>query len=299
MTLVIAGHDIRKDSGRSGLKGSTDGLFVTADSTITNGRQTLLSGFKKVYEVPIKVYAPSIAGGQFRGYHTSRLETNCFIAFAGSTITAQHILNGVTNHLSALRYAYEGAGQLVRGAYQILMECQPNSLNNFTTWWDDEMFLDRDLENLLSGEIVARTVLHVLRLSLSSAKRHKIDRAGWESLLTQYVVGAYCQVERRHKLYVFKPRFLWEDQQIIDIEIDQQEIQPGELAVLGMTSFESRAKAAYSAAFETGQDVKKVMHDFLNLAIDEVQANGGLEIDRPSILRAFQQGKLIELQRSS
>jgi hypothetical protein len=299
MTLVIAGHNIRKDSRRPGFKGSTSGLFVTADSTITNGRQTLLSGFKKVYEVPIKVYAPSIVGGQFRGYHAVRLATNCFIAFAGSTITAQHILNGVTNHLSALRYACEGAGQLIPGTYQILMDCQSNSLNNSGTWWDDDMFLDRELENLLSGEIVARTVLHVLRISLGSARRHKIDQAGWESLLTQYVVGTYCEVDRRHKLYIFKPHFQWEHQQIVDIEIDQEELRPGELAVLGMTSFEPRAKSAYSMAFETGQDVAKVMHDFLNLAIDEVQANGGLEIDRPSILRAFQQGKLFELQRTS
>ena len=102
MTLVIAGHDIRKDSSRPGSKSSTAGLFVTADSTITDGRQTLLGGFKKVYEVPIKVHSPTITGGQFRGYHAVRLATTCFIAFAGSTINAQHILNGVTNHLSKL-----------------------------------------------------------------------------------------------------------------------------------------------------------------------------------------------------
>lgn len=265
MTLVIAGHDIKKDSSRPSFKGSTAGLFVTADSTITTGRQTLLSGFKKVYEVPIKVHAPSIAGGQFRGYHTVKLETNCFLAFAGSTLTAQHILNGLTNHLGALRYAYEGAGQLVPGAYQILMDCQPNRLNDPGTWWDDDdMFLDRDMENLLSGEIVAKTMLHVLRISLGSAKKHKIDQAGWESLLTQYVVGTYCEVDRCHKLYTFKPRFQLEHQEIVGIEIDQEELKPGELAVLGMTSFESRAKVAYSAAFEGGQDVRKVMRCTVN-----------------------------------
>lgn len=41
------------------------------------------------------------------------------------------------------------------------------------------------------------------------------------------------------------------------------------------------------------------MHDFLNFAIDEVQGKGGREIERPLILSAFQQGKLIELQRTS
>lgn len=298
MTLVIAGHDIRKDTSRPGFQGSTEGLFVAADSTITNGSQTLLSGFKKIYEVPIKVYQPSFAGGQFRGYRVVKLETSCFIAFAGSTVTAQHILNGVSNHLVALRYAHKGAGVLVPGTYQIQMDCEPNSLNNSMTQWDDDMFLDSDMQDLLSGELVARTVLHVLRISLGSAKRHKIDKAGWDSLLTQYVLGTYCQVENRHKLYTFKPRHKWEGGQIVDIEIDQEEIYPGQLAVLGMMKFEARAKAAYLAAFEAKQDVKKAMFDYLNLAIDEVQASGQLEIDRPALLRGFQKGQLIELARS-
>lgn len=298
MTLVIAGHDIRKDASLPGFKGSTEGLFVAADSTITSGMQTLLSGFKKIYQVPIKVYRPSFAGGQFRGYHTVRLETNCFIAFAGSTVTAQHILNGVTNHLVALRYSYKGAGMLVPGTYQVQMECEPNRLNNSMTQWDDDMFLDSDMQDLLSGEVVARTVLHVLRVSLGSAKRHKIDKAGWDTLLTEYVLGTYCQIDRRHKLYTFKPRHKWQDGQITDIEIDLKEIPPGELVVLGMRKFEPRAKAAYHAAFEAEQDVKKAMFDYLNLAIDEVQAGGQLEIDRPAFLRGFQMGKITELARS-
>lgn len=55
MTLIIAGHDITLDTSRPGYAGNAHGLFVTADSTITDSRQTLLSGFKKIYQVPIKV----------------------------------------------------------------------------------------------------------------------------------------------------------------------------------------------------------------------------------------------------
>lgn len=262
------------------------------------GHQTLLSGFKKVYSVPIKVFEPSIAGGQFRGYHGVKLQTNCFIAFAGSTITAQHILNGVTNHLGELQYAHRFNGFGVPGTYQVQMACEPNRLNDLSVMWDEDMFLDRDLRNLLSGEIVAKTMLHVLRVSLGQAKRHKIDQAGWVSLLTQYVLGTYCEVEQREKLYVFKPRFVHDGPQIIDIEIEQSEIPFGELAVLGMTQFEPRARAAFDIAFDAGEDVKKAMFTFLNLAIDEVQASDRLEIDRPSVLRSFQQGDLVELDRA-
>jgi hypothetical protein len=300
MTLVIAGHDIEKDASHLGFAGSTHGLFVTADSTITSGNQTLLSGFKKIYTLPVKVYQPYFVGQTFRGYQTVRLATNCFIAFAGSTVTAQHILNGIGNHLGAMRYAYEGSGIMVPGTYQILMNCEPNSLHKPMTEWGDDMFLDWHMENLLSGEVVAKAVRHVLKISLGDAKRHKIDEQGWNTLLTQYVLGTYCEVDKRNKLFTFKPRYkreFGEHGQIVDIEIDQAEIRPGELVVLGMTRFESRAKAAYQAAFEAKADVKKAMFDFLNTAIDEVQAGGDLEIDRPAVLSAFQRGEMTELDR--
>jgi hypothetical protein len=300
MTLVIAGHDIKKDDSCSTFGGATHGLFVAADSTITSGNQTLLSGFKKIYILPIKVYEPYFVGETFRGYHTVRLATNCFIAFAGSTVTAQHILNGIGNHLGAMRYAYEGSGILRPGAYKVLMDCEPNSLYNPMTEWADDMFLNRDMEDLLSGDIVANTVHHVLNISLGDAKRHKIDEQGWNSLLTQYVLGIYCEVEKRNRLFTFKPRHkreFGEHGQIVDIEIDQAEIHPGELVVLGMMRFEAKAKAAYQAAFEAKVDVKKAMFNFLNMAIDEVQANGNLEIDRPSLLKVFDRGDLTELDR--
>jgi len=300
MTLVIAGHDIKKDDSSPTSSASTRGLFVAADSTITNGHQTLLSGFKKIYTLPIKVYQPYFVGETFRGYQTVRLDTNCFIAFAGSTVTAQHILNGIGNHLGAMRYAYQGSGFMCPGTYRILMNCESNRLYNAATEWADDMFLDRHMEDLLSGEIVAKTVHHVLKISLNDAKRHKIDEQGWNSLLTQYVVGTYCEVKKRNRLFTFKPRHkreFGEHGQIVDIEVDQAEILPGELAVLGMMRFEARAKAAYQAAFEAKADVKKVMFDFLNMAIDEVQTNGSLEIDRPALLKVFDRGDMLELDR--
>jgi hypothetical protein len=300
MTLVIAGHDIKKDASRLDFAGSTHSLFVAADSTITSGNQTLLSGFKKIYTLPVKVYQPYFVDQIFRDYRTVRLTTNCFIAFAGSTVTAQHILNGIGNHLGAMRYAYEGSGIIVPGTYQILMNCEPNSLHRPMAEWGDDMFLDWHMENLLSGEVVAKTVRHVLKILLGDAKRHKIDEQGWNTLLTQYVLGTYCEVDKRNKLFTFKPRYkreFGEHGQIVDIEIDQAEVLPGELVVLGMTCFESRAKAAYQAAFEAKADVKKAMFDFLNTAIDEVQAGGNLEIDRPAVLSAFQRGEMTELDR--
>lgn len=300
MTLVIAGHDIKNDAGARDHTRPNCGLFVAADSTITNGSQTLLSGFKKIYTVPIKVYEPYFVGEMFRNYHYARLNTSCFIAFAGSTVTAQHILNGIGNHLEAMRYAYEGSGIGCSGTYQILMSCERNSLYEPSTYWAEDMFLPENMQNLLSGEVVAKTVRHVLQVSLGDAKRHKIDEQGWNSLLTQYLLGTYCEIEGRNRLFTFKPlhkREFGDRGPLVDIEIVQEEIFPGELVVLGMTCFEARAREAYRTAIEARIDVKTRMFDFLNEAIDEVKASGRLEIDRPSLLKMFDHGVVTELGR--
>jgi hypothetical protein len=298
MTLVIAGHDIEKTTSRPGYSGTNHGLFVVADSTITDGHQTLLSGFKKIYTVPIKVYKPYFVDGHFREYLTPGLESNCFIAFAGSTITAQHVLNSINNHMSVLRYGYEGSGVGIPGTYQVLTHCLKNSLFDGGKVWDEDMFLYSNLKGLLTGDVVCNVVLHSIQGALASAKRHKIDKRGWDSLLTQYVLGTYCEKQQRNRLFAFIPSLKKDALDVIvDVVVDVMEIPPGELVVLGMENFGDRAREEYQRAYEAKDDVKSAMFAFLNMAIDEVQSNGDLQIDRPSMLKAFSRGELTELDR--
>lgn len=227
-----------------------------------------------------------------------RHESSCFIAFAGSTITAQHVLNGINNHLSVLRYGHEGASRGVPGMYQILMDCEPNSLDVGTTRWDEEMFAPSDMQGLLSGEVVTRVVLHTIQGAMRSAKEHKIDKRGWESLLSHYAVGMYCEREKRDRLYTFTPEHRLEVGVIVDIDVTLREVLPGELAVLGMKSHEAAATTAYQAAIAEGADVKQAMFDYLNTAIDEVREKGTREIDRPALLKELRRGELVELKRA-
>lgn len=296
MTLVIAGHDITKKNSRAGYAGESRGLFVVADSTITTGTQTLLSGFKKIYNIPLAIYKPSFVGVYFHNYRSVFHQTSCFIAFAGSTLTAQHVLNAIGNHLSDLRIGHE----FDNGGYQILMACQSNSLTRRAgvDEWDEDMFLDSDMTDLLSGEVLCNIVLHSIRGALAGAKRHKVDGEGFKALLTQYVLGTYCEVHKRHRLYTFTPTFTRDVLGVIEgIDVDVQEIEQGKLAVLGMTRFADAANREYLRAFNAGEDVKTAVFKSLNRAIDEVQANGDCEIDRPSLLRAFYRGTLTELAR--
>lgn len=180
------------------------------------------------------------------------------------------------------------------------MNCEKNSLLNTNKYWDEDMFLDSDLEGLLSGDVISRVVLHSIKGALSGAKRHKIDARGWNSLLTQYVVGVYCEKQKRNRLFTFKPRLVENVlDEIIGIDVDNEEIEPGELVVLGMDGLGERAWQEYRNAFEENNDVKRSIFTFLNKVIDEVQKDGRTEIDYPSVLRAFNRGTLTELYRKS
>ncbi len=298
MTLVIVGHDIHKTNERSGYFGESRGLFVVADSTITSGFQTLLSGFKKIYSVPIKVFQPYFLGTHFHSYQTVWHETQCFIAFAGSTLTAQHVLNSISNHLNKLRIGHDRE----RGGYLVLMGCEPNSLTHQLgiDEWDESMFTDSDMQGLLSGDIVSSTALHAIELALAGAKKHKLDEEGFKMLLTQYVLGTYCEVQKRHRIFTFIPKLQKDALGVIEgIAIDHREIMPGEICVLGMTTFTSRAKAKYSEALTLGSDVKAAMFEFMETAIAEVQASGKLDIDHPCVLKGFQCGTLTKLYCST
>ena len=73
MTIVVAGYDGNE-------------IFFIADSAITANKKTLLSGFKKIYSIPIKLNKPYINRTfyhyiPYRGY-----EGEAAFALAGSTL---------------------------------------------------------------------------------------------------------------------------------------------------------------------------------------------------------------------
>jgi hypothetical protein len=105
MSLVIAGYDYEMlwDSKMD------DGIFAIADSAITShqGGKTILNGFRKVYELEAKVWKPNFTpDGYFRNYLDIYTTSPFIVGFAGSTLTAQHILNTITGHLEKLKISY-------------------------------------------------------------------------------------------------------------------------------------------------------------------------------------------------
>lgn len=268
------------------------GIFIAADSTITSTTETLLSGFRKVYPVAVRLWQPYFIGESFRDYRNVCMETEIAVGFAGSTLTAQHCMNGITEHLSKLRVSCKppGDGPI---QYAILMDCEKNPLDDGSTYWAEDTFTSSsDARELLTAEYIASVILHSLKGSLSSARQYKISEKGFHTLLTPFIAGIQCPATQKFHLYAFlmKPETI---DGVMNVRVEKQSVPHEKVTVLGMTQeFESDAQVAYTDTRNAGGSTETAMFDFLNTAIDKVKSRGEKGIDRPAVLKVLSRNGL-------
>lgn len=300
MTLVVVGHDLQPslsflDDGAISLE--SNGIFVATDSAITrdyrDGRQIVLAGFRKAYAITAKLWQPSFIGEHFNGYRTVYQEIDCVLAFAGGVLTAQHIMNSITEHLGKLRITYiESDGGA--GAYKVVRHCQDNPLERMPGGdvWGEDMFLPTDYEGLLTADVISDNVLHSIKSAVSSAKKYKIDEEGFRSLYTEFALGVYCPVERKYRLFKYSMSLVRGFTGLYEIEVNKGEVPEDDIVVLGMRSqFENNAKIVFEYYRSRGKSPTDLMLDFVNYAIDTAGGIGS-EIDRPSVLKVLNGGRL-------
>jgi hypothetical protein len=302
MTLVIAGHNLEKSPDYSstwtGIKDSKlkqAGLFVAADSAITkplsSGYKTLLGGFKKTYSIPVKVWEPYFVGEYFHSYMNPYYEGCCFVAIAGSTLTAQHVMNSITEHLGHLRITHIRDEHGV-GKYTVIRHCQNNPLekNAGIDQWDENMFLHSDMDAVITADTIIDNIEYSIRESLTSAKQYKLDENDLNSMNTEFAAGAFCPVNKIHKLFTFRMKLELNLDGFYEIGIVREEIPSDKVAVLGMrTQFEARAQKTLDSCIQNSESTAEALFNFLNEAIDEVISSGNGEIDRPSVLKILNQ----------
>ncbi|SFK78857.1 hypothetical protein [Azotobacter beijerinckii] len=310
MTLVVVGHEFEKkvtfswgkDTGDTPKKAGMKpvGLFAVADSSITapnsNGKQTILGGFRKIYPVEIKVWEPFFNGVYFRGYLEVHYEAECFVAIAGSTLTAQHVLNLISEHLRKIRISYERAKELLTpGKYVLIRHCQRNELevNQGIDEWAEDMFTPNDYIDLVTASDIAKIVEYSINEALTSARKYKIDEQSLKAMYSEFAVGIYCPKEKNHQLFVFRMKNRINAEGLLEVYAAKERIEEGRVAVLGMKSeFEVMAQDAMQTAIEEEISPSRKFFDFINKAIDKVRDNGSFAIDRPSVCKVFQEGQL-------
>lgn len=271
------------------------GIFVAADSAITSGPKTILSGFRKIYPMPVKLWEPYFVGDFFQDYLKVYLETEIVIGFAGNTLTAQHCLNGIAEHLSKLRISYKQQNGPIQ--YAVLMDCETNPLYDRGRYWGQDTFTPSNFDGILTAEFIANVILHSLKGSLSSARQYKISETDFKTLLTPFVAGIQCPATKKFYLYEFpmKREIIAGVQQV---SIEKQVIPHNKVAVLGLVNeFEIEAQTAYTNARNAGDSTEIVIFDFLNTAIDKVKQRGDTGIDHPAILKVLSRNGLAITKR--
>lgn len=284
VTLIIAGHHLEKDfsADRSDYE---DGLFAVADSNITQGNRILVSGFKKVVEVPIKVKTPNFTpDGYFQGYGGTRYESACFVAFAGSTLVAQHIMNSIRNHLTELFPTHNGK------SYELAMVCEERKwLSN--THYPNDMFVGPDYLGLLTGELISEVTGHAIQAVLDRAKAHGSMKEIFSAYQAEFILGVQCPSSRKYELYNFQILPDGND----GAKVEKSTVEAGRVAVIGRKEpFAADAQIAYTSAIESAKCTSEAMHQFISDAIDSQNQIGRFDIGKPCILYRLR-GKSLKL----
>ncbi|WP_332747686.1 hypothetical protein [Hydrogenophaga sp.] len=319
MTLVVAGYmfndttagyswlgsGVEQEANVTNAELEPNGIFIAADSTISttvNPPQTLLSGFRKIYEVRATLWQPYFVVDQFLDYRTEHSSCQLLVAFAGSTLTAQHYLNSITTHLQNLHISHRQRpiGQPEAIAYVVRLVCESNPLEHGGVF-DEDTYTPKDMETFqLTADDLARAIRHSLEHALQSAKKYKIDRKGFDSLNTPFVAGMRCPATMKYRLFRFDILEASNLGEPLWMSVDMTEIDPLQVAVLGMSGrFDKRAQAAYDSAVAANMSTHKACFDFLQEAIDEVQNAGSKAIDLPAVLKTLdERGVTMQMVRA-
>ena len=309
MSLIFVGYDTEKvDFSRWGRTKEIQSInlepyivdkcvFAISDSAITinEGKKTLLTGFRKIYDITAKLWEPSFSpGGDFIGYHHVHSQYNLIIGFVGSTLVAQHILNGITGHLEHLKISCKERvpNSLQEIEYIVNLPCVYNVLSDspVLNQWDETTFAPANFNGLISGEFLANSIEHSINASIKSAREHRLDYDEFKQMFTDIFCGVYCPIEREHQVYIFRMKAKEEDG-IMIAYTEKEKLSKDDIAVLGMRAdFEQDAKDIFTKAKENGENVVVALENFMSDCIDKVHSRGSSEIDRPIVSKRLDQG---------
>ena len=316
MTIIIAGHNfgknpwnrytvnqdsskladfklVAKDDESKGAR--EEGLFFVADSIITSfgstGYSPLLSGFQKIQAIQIMLWKPHFIGEYFNKYREVFMQFECLVAFSGSTLTAQHVINSISNHLGSLKIDIQSAHELNDGDYIVRKDCDHNNLISraHTMLYDSEMFVpNKHYDGLLTGDYIAEVVEHSINKALSSAQQYRLDERALREMYTDFILGVNCPSTNADLLIKYTMKNRTNDDGRIEVYVESERIEVGSVAVIGMNSrFGRSAQDRAAEAITNGSSLKDEMKLFVKGAIEEVNSEASFQIGMPMVVKSL------------
>lgn len=229
----------------------------------------MVKGFKKVIEVPIRIKGLNFCGDWFNGYLGNRYQGACTIAFAGSSLVAQHLINSMKNHLSELYPTFYD------GRYQIVMSCE-RSKHLRQADYDDSMFLDDQLDLLLTANLISNVVFHSIEAVLEHARSFGGMSQLFSAYQAEFILGVQCPQTSEYHLYQYE---IVPDQESWT-KVDMVEIMKNDLAVIGAKKFKTDALAELASCTGDEKPSQKML-SFLNSVVESETSIGNNGIGKP------------------
>lgn len=285
MSLLFGGIDYEHPEDivtGAALPSEPSGVYIVSDSAITSvdGSKTILGEFKKIYPVDIRVRRPEFdPGGYFRGYGRVYEERPAIIGFAGSTLTAQHILTEVRASLRSLMISClprNGPGHI---HYCICSPGEPNELHQPNRVWEDDAFTDADFPGLLTSDVIAEVVLRSMDRALQSARKYKLTAEDFVGLRTELLLGTWC-TSGGHRLFKLEMQEVEVDGYLM-ATVKLTEIPRNQIGAIGLPGFDQGADAELCNSLEQRRSVFSGIHAHLGRCVDKARADGKSVVDRP------------------
>lgn len=312
MTLIISGY-VHSTGGNTDysklpkeiVRTPTDksqkepGIFSIADSVITTigsaGKTPLLKGFKKIVNVPIKLWKPYFVGPDFRGYLSTFMECECFIAFAGSTLTSQHVLNLITNHLGDLRIDYRSK-RVGLGEFVVVKKCDHNELISTAahSQYDDDLFIPhKDYVGILTADVIVNVVEHSINKALNSAKEFRLSEKAFNEMYTEFTLGINCPSTGEDVIYQFNMDKRLNEEGVFEVFVNKLKIAENQVSIIGMRNeFKDRINGIVESAINDNLNLCDELTKFMAQAINEVDERGSFEIGRPIVVKKLKDRKV-------
>lgn len=279
MTIVIAGYE-------------DNDIFFIADSAITSNNKTLLSGFKKVYSIPINLHKPYINRTFYRYIPYKAYEGEAVLALAGSTLTAQHIINSINEHLGKIRFIHKYNQNGIQ--YSLLRHCNtydnPFYKKEYTEYVD--VYRDEDLYKSIKVQDIKNIIEYSIKEALSSASKHVGNDADWKRIIeNEYLFALHCPITKRNFLYQVELKETIQDG-IVKAIPNVIEISKNDLAIIGLKNNKVDLESLYKQLVtEKSDKVSLRMLDALENLIDAYREEGNLGVSKPITYKKFN-GKL-------
>lgn len=281
MTLVVAGYEGEE-------------IFFIGDSAISSDNVTLLSGFKKIYSVPIVVNQPYILR-TFRNYIPYKgYEGECVIALAGSTLIAQHVINSVVEHLDKIRVKHDYDENGIK--YSLIRHCNTKD-NSFYraeyTEYTDNIYLDSDIYNAITVDNIKQIIEYSIKEALSSASKHVLDSESWGRVINNEYLFALC-CPHTGKNFLYKVELI---EQVTDNGIKAvpviTQIPEGNIGVIGIKAHTQILNEEYKNLLTTPSKISLGMLNCIEDIIDKCNSEGNKGVAKPIIYKRFN-GKLVK-----